>query len=233
MRSQSIGDVSLERYSVTKPHRQALKRRSTVHRAGEEMSDVSLALQSHIALPLESASAEEDEMVERARKGDVQAFDMIMQHYEGRLLRFLTGMVSDVEVARELCQDTFLAAYQALPKTRDGLRLSAWLYTIALNRARSHHRRRRLRYFLPFEEDHHAPSVEDSQEQVATHDLVQKVLQRMPAKNAEVLLLQTSGGMSCREIAGVLGCSEGAVKLRLLRARESFRKYYQLEVGPA
>jgi RNA polymerase sigma-70 factor (ECF subfamily) len=190
------------------------------------VSDVSLAYPYGAALPVTETASEEDSWVERARAGEVAAFDTIMQHYEGRLLRFLGGIVGDAEVAQELCQDTFLAAYQALPRTKDKLHLSAWLHTIALNRARSFHRRKRLRSFLPFQDEYHAPVVADTQEHVATHDAVRRVLARMPSSYVQPLLLQTASGLSCREISEVLGCSEGAVKVRLLRAREAFKKLY-------
>jgi RNA polymerase sigma factor (sigma-70 family) len=173
--------------------------------------------------------ADEHEWVERARCGDFAAFDQIMLCYEGRLLRFLTGLVGDAEVARELCQDTFLAAYQSLPRLRGEMRLSAWLHTIALNRARSYHRRRKLRCILLFEHDSFPGSLPDVQESVATHDTVQRVLSRMPRQYSQVLLLQIASGLSCKEIADVLGSSEGAIKVRLLRAREAFRHLYEDE----
>jgi RNA polymerase sigma-70 factor (ECF subfamily) len=137
--------------------------------------------------------------------------------------------VGDVEIARELCQDTFLAAYQALPRLKGELKLSAWLHTIALNRARSHHRRRRLRAFLPLEDEGLPNGERDVQEEVAEHELVRRALARIPAKYARPLLLQTASGLSCREIAQVLGSTEGAVKVRLLRAREAFRRVYEDE----
>jgi RNA polymerase sigma-70 factor (ECF subfamily) len=171
-------------------------------------------------------------LVERAREGDLEAFDQIMNRYEGRLLRLLTGLVGDVEVARELCQDTFLAAYQALPRLRERageLRLSAWLHTIAVNRARSHHRRRRLRSWLPLDEERLTAREGETEESVATHDAVQRVLDRLPRDYAYPLLLQTVSGLSCREIADALGSSEGAVKVRLLRARQAFRRLYEEE----
>jgi RNA polymerase sigma-70 factor (ECF subfamily) len=150
-----------------------------------------------------------------------------MLRYEVRLLRFLTGLVGDVEVARELCQDTFLAAYRALPGTRGELKLSAWLHTIALNRARSFHRRRRLRSFVPLDDSHSVS--QDNQESVVLSDSVRRVLHRLPEKYAHVLLLQVVSGLSCKEISEIVGCSEGAVKVRLLRARESFRRLYREE----
>ena len=179
--------------------------------------------------PGDSSAAEESCWVERARQGDLEAFDAIMTRYEGRLLRLLTGLGGDVEVARELCQDSFLAAYQALPRVRGELRLSAWLHTIAVNRARSYHRRRRLRSWLPLDEERLTSQAQETEESVATHDAVQRVLHQLPRDYAYPLLLQIVSGLSCREIAEVLGSSEGAVKVRLLRARQTFRRLYEQE----
>jgi RNA polymerase sigma-70 factor (ECF subfamily) len=177
------------------------------------------------------AAAEEAGWVERARRGDLEAFDAIVARYEGRLLRFLTGMVGDVEIARELCQDTFLAAYQALPRLHGELHLSAWLHTIAMNRARSHHRRKKFKVFVPIE-DHDLPSPgADLQASIAETDLVRLTLARMPKQYAEALLLQLAGGLSCKEMANALNCSESAIKVRLMRARDSFRRLYEEEGG--
>lgn len=192
---------------------------------------IAAALVGNAAVQQPGAATEEHILVARARDGDLEAFEAIMIHYEGRLLRFLTGLVGDVEVARELCQDTFLAAHQALPRISGELRLSAWLHTIALNRARSHHRRRRLRTFIPFEEERCTISVADAQDAVAVNDTVRRVLDRLPRNYASPLLLQTVSGLSCREIAEVLGTTEGAIKVRLLRAREAFRRLYEEEGG--
>lgn len=195
------------------------------------MSEVALAYAVGGAIGPDPAMMEQQIWVQRARDGDLDAFDQIMLCYESRLLRFLTALVGDGELAQELCQDTFLAAYQALPKTCGEMRLSAWLHTIAINRARSHHRRRKLRSFLPFTDDQLPPAPGNIQESVATNDTVRRVIAQMPIQYVQVLLLQTSSGLSCREIASVLGCSEGAVKVRLLRARQSFRRLYADEDG--
>ncbi len=191
------------------------------------MSEFALTYETADHAPV--AVSEEDGWVQRARAGDIDAFGAIMTQYEGRLLRFLGGLVGDIEVAQELCQDTFLAAYQALPRAQGEMRLSAWLHTIALNKARSHHRRRKLRMFVPLKADEVRSPSRDLQEGVAMDDTVRRTLQRMPRQYAHPLLLQTAGGLSCQEIAEVLNCSTGAAKVRLMRARESFKKIYEDE----
>jgi RNA polymerase sigma-70 factor (ECF subfamily) len=172
---------------------------------------------------------EEDAWVTRAKEGDLEAFEAIMIHYEPRILRFLTGLLGNVQIAEELCQDTFIAAYQALPKTQGAMRLSPWLHTIALNRARSHQRYQRLRRFLPLPE-HDVPSTEPRMDEgIVMRDAVQRALRRLPKSYAQPLLLQTASGLSCREIAEVLHCNEGAVRVRLMRARTMFRRLYEEE----
>jgi RNA polymerase sigma-70 factor (ECF subfamily) len=192
------------------------------------MSEVALAM------PLADeahAVAEEQGWVQRTVAGDLEAFDLIMYRYEQRLQRFLIGLVGDPDIAQELCQETFLAAYRALPRVRGELKISAWLHTIALNQARSHHRRRKARPQVPlgdFDRPHGGPELQDA---VALSDLVQRTLARLPRQYAEPLLMQVSSGLSCREIGEILGTSEGAIKVRLLRAREAFRKAYDREGG--
>jgi len=175
--------------------------------------------------------ADEYRWVELARQGNLAAFDEIMLRYEQRLLRFLVGMVHDIDTAQELCQETFLAAYRALPRMTGEVRLSAWLHTIALNQARSHYRRPRVRLDVPlpdFDLPSRGPDVQDS---VAARDLVQRIMARLPEKQVEILLLQVTGGLSCREIADLVGASESAVKVRLFRAREAFRRAYDTEMS--
>jgi RNA polymerase sigma-70 factor (ECF subfamily) len=167
----------------------------------------------------------------RARDGDLEAFEQIMIRYETRLQRFLYGLVGDTDTAQELCQETFLAAFRALPRIRGEIKLSSWLHTIALNQARSHFRRRRSRPQIPLGEYDVPEKGPDMQEDVANRELVQSILARIPRSYAEPLLLQLAGGLTCREIAEVVGASEGAVKVRLLRAREAFRRAYLAEVG--
>ena len=137
------------------------------------MSDLVLTVSTETAGADATGSADEHALIQRARAGEMNAFEEIMLRYENRILRFLTGTVGDVEVAQEICQETFLAAYRAFPRTNSDLKLSSWLHTIALNRARSHHRRRRLRTFLPLVDDH-VSSAPDLQHSVAMHDTVQR-----------------------------------------------------------
>ena len=76
-------------------------------------------------------------MVARAREGDLAAFEQIVLEYEVKLQRFIFCLTSERELAEDLVQETFLSAYRSLPSMPSDLKLSAWLYKIALNKVRS------------------------------------------------------------------------------------------------
>ncbi|MBV9133125.1 MAG: RNA polymerase sigma factor [Chloroflexi bacterium] len=149
-------------------------------------------------------------------------FDQLVQDYQAPLLRFLTGLLHDPEVAADLCQDTFLSAYRAAPRLHgDELNVGGWLYTIALNHARGVLRRRRILSWVPFVASRHdRPSAtQDLARQVAQQDELQELLRQLPIEQRACLLLHADG-FRYAEIAQVLNCSVGAVKLRIFRARE-------------
>ena len=99
--------------------------------------------------------------------------------------------------------------------------MDAWLYTIALNHARGYLRRKRLLQWVPFVTALHDRPVggADTASRVAQRDELREVLQHLSTDQRACLLLHAEG-FRYAEIAQVLGCSEGAVKVRLFRARE-------------
>lgn len=171
-----------------------------------------------------SAVALDDLLVARARRGDAAAFTEIFERYHQRIVNYLYGLVHDHELANDLAQDSFLKAFKALPRMDDDLRLVPWLYRIAGNTAFSALRRRRLIRWLPLLNDGiEAVSADGA---VIEAEAVQRALAKLPPKYVAPLLLHSHEGLSCGEIAEILGISVGAVKTRLFRAREAFRVAY-------
>jgi RNA polymerase sigma-70 factor, ECF subfamily len=160
------------------------------------------------------------------------AFDEVVRRYESRLRRFLYGLVQDYELAADLCQETFLSAYRGLPRLEPevDLDLDAWLYTIALNQARGVLRRRRLLRWVPFVEAAHdrAAPGPDVATSVVTRDELRRILERLPVDQRACLLLHAEG-FRYAEIATILGCSPGAVKLRIFRGRERCLELYRTD----
>ena len=150
-------------------------------------------------------------------------FDELVERYQSPLRRFLYGLVQDSELAADLCQETFLSAYRALPrlKLEQDLDLTAWLYTIALNQARGVLRRRRILRWVPFLSASHerAASSPDIASAVVMRDELRRMLECLPVEQRACLLLHADG-FRYTEIAHMLGCSLPAVKLRIFRGRE-------------
>lgn len=160
------------------------------------------------------------------------AFDEVVERYQSPLRRFLYGLVQDSELAADLCQETFLSAYRALPRLepqRD-LDLSAWLYTIALNQARGVLRRRRILRWVPFVSASYdrAASSPDLAIAVVIRDELHRILERLPVDQRACLLLHADG-FRYAEIAHILGCSPGAVKVRIFRGRERCLELYRTD----
>src|ERR1700694_3627144 len=110
------------------------------------------------------------------------AFDQVVERYQAPLRRFLYGVVQDYELAADLCQETFLSAYRALPRIEGELNVDAWLYTIALNHAPGALRRRRILRGVPFVSATHARAAAgpDLASGVAMRDELQHILERLP-----------------------------------------------------
>jgi RNA polymerase sigma-70 factor (ECF subfamily) len=184
---------------------------------------------------------DEKSWVARAREGDSTAFEAIYSRYERRIYAFVYRLMGNAEDAYDLTQDTFIKAYQALPRTAPDLNLSAWLHRIASNACMDVLRRRKLIRWLPWETFDTNPGMEPAADddpvgeynQFETSGEVQSVLDRLTPKHRMSLVLKEYQGLSCDEIGDVMGLSRSAVKSLLFRAREEFRQVYLRKYGHA
>jgi RNA polymerase sigma-70 factor (ECF subfamily) len=129
-------------------------------------------------------------------------------------------------------QDAFVKAYRALARLPEEANARAWLYRIATNTAMDWFRRRRLISWLPLSDHDHHPAVHSSPDDSLLESVaVQQALAHLPTRYRVPLVLYSCQGLSTQEIAHVLQISRGAVKTRLYRAREKFRRLYAPEEG--
>jgi RNA polymerase sigma-70 factor (ECF subfamily) len=172
--------------------------------------------------------------IELLKCGDSKAWEDLVQQYQVPLSRYLYNMVKDKELARELTQDTFLEAYQAMHRIEGDLYLKAWLYRIATNNAIQVLRRRKLISWLPWTGGtiSSEQTAGDYDDRLAQRELIRATLTRIPEKYRAVLLLHDEQGFKCEEIGTMLKISLDAAKKRLTRAREMFQDAYEkLEWG--
>jgi RNA polymerase sigma-70 factor, ECF subfamily len=182
----------------------------------------------------------EPQLTLEACKGSTAAFESLVVYYEPRIRRMLYSLTQDSQLTQDLCQETFLAAYRALPRMNgEELRFAPWLYRIALNQVRSEWRRHKHVSVVPFASPpgHGEEAFDDAgeaclmsdeyfEEQVVQRDLIERVMQQLPQTSVMCLLLDAEG-FSYLEIAETLQDTLSAVRSRLSRARQAFQRLYR------
>jgi RNA polymerase sigma-70 factor (ECF subfamily) len=179
----------------------------------------------------------EQQKIRAAQAGDMAAFEWIVQQHEERLFGFCCRWLRCMEDAREVCQDAFVRAWQALPEFEGRAKLSTWLYQIALNlcRDRAKTRAARQRDSTIALEDVEQPPLCPQQTPSASAELnsemqkLERGLAVMPEKLRAVLMLTTMEGLSHEECAQVVNCSTRGVEGRVYRARQMLLKWWDEE----
>ena len=181
-------------------------------------------------------TAAADPLVERARAGDAAAFSEIVRLYEGPVFRAALAVLGSREEAEEAAQDAFVAAFRRLNTFRGDSSLKTWLVTIAWRKALT--RRRRLRFRSLYAAnprssdegnlvDVAADPAKGAQDMVLTRELRQqiaKLIQRLPGKLRDPLLLIAGGQHTYEEAAAILGVPVGTAKWRVAEARRVLRE---------
>lgn len=174
--------------------------------------------------------ADEDRLVERAKRGDVEAFSEIVIRYQALAQRTAFVITRDAEAAEDAAQEAFVKAYRALDRFRPGAPLRPWLLRIvaneAINRARSDSRHRPFDLSLA---ETRAADGAASPEALALaaerRAALVRVLNEMRDDDRLVIAYRYFFDLSELEMADVLGIARGTVKSRLSRAMTRLREH--------
>ncbi|MGH7917892.1 MAG: sigma-70 family RNA polymerase sigma factor [Candidatus Binataceae bacterium] len=174
---------------------------------------------------------DETELIQRARKRDSQAFSVLVERYQRRVVGVALAVVHNQDDAIELAQETFVRAYENLGKFESRSSFSTWLYRIAANLAIDFRRREGRHTVLRGEEAENElrrmPSNSgDSFNETARGELSQRLraaLNELTPEHRAVILLREVEGLSYDEISEVLQCPRGTVMSRLHYARGRLR----------
>lgn len=167
---------------------------------------------------------DEGQLISAARDGDRSAIDELLARYEQAIYRFGLRMCGDEESAREVLQETMLAAFRHLPGFRADAKLSTWLYQIARSFCIKERRGTRPTTLLG---EHLADPADAPDRQVHSKQIgeaLTRAIATLPAEQREVLVLRDVEGLSADEAATVVGIEVGALKSRLHRARVTLRE---------
>ena len=168
-------------------------------------------------------------LVDRARGGDVGAFQEIFENFSERTYRYVHARLWNPEDARDAHQDVFLAAWKGLAEFRyehEGS-FPGWLFGIALHVVADHRRRGIRGEAVPLE-DAPEPTVE-FEGAVVSHRLLVEALGRLPETQREVIVLRFIVGLPARDVAAAVGKSETAVSALQVRALARLRRVVEAE----
>lgn len=188
-----------------------------------------------------------DEMLfYRVQQDDVRAFEVIVGRYRTRLYNCVYRMVHNTECAEDLVQETFLRVYRNRHNYKAISNLSTWIYTIALNLARSELRKRKRRHFFSLNASPHENSSRegidlpdmnagpgDHLEQNELGRAIQRAIDQLPEKYKSVIVLRDIEEMSYEQIGEILRCPTGTVKSRVNRGRlrlQEMLRQWQVEI---
>ncbi|RPI94255.1 MAG: RNA polymerase sigma factor [Chloroflexi bacterium] len=162
--------------------------------------------------------------------GNEAALEMFVRQYETSVFRLALSIVGDSAEASEITQETFIAALRSLPAYQEKKSLKAWLYTIALNRSRSHLRKRRvferlratLTTILQIETEKQV-LPEEAVIQSEKEAQIWRALNELDERHRIVVILRYFHELSVTEISEILSVHEGTIHSRLHSAREKLR----------
>ena len=176
-------------------------------------------------------------LIERIKRGDVRAFEMLMVKYQRRIERLIGRMVRDTDLVPDIAQETFIRAYRAIPQFRGESAFYTWLYRIAVNTAKKvlvEVKRDPIvteSALAIRDPDDETSRVENELSDGTTPDAILASKEIAATVNAAVdalsedlrqaITLREIEGLSYDEIAEVMKCPIGTVRSRIFRAREA------------
>ena len=177
-------------------------------------------------------------LVDRLRRGDAEAFTLVVRRHGGRMLSTARRMLRDEDAARDAVQDAFVSLFRSIADLRGEAQLSTWLHRVVINASLQRLRKdagreeESLEALLPrFDESgHHAQPVAEWRERPdravsreEQRERVRRAVDRLPSTYRTVILLRDIEERSTDETARLLGTTATAVRVRLHRARQAVR----------
>jgi RNA polymerase sigma-70 factor, ECF subfamily len=176
------------------------------------------------------------QLLERLRAGDEAAYEVMVRTYGGRMLAVARGFLRHEEDARDCVQTAYVSAFTGIKSFKGGCQLSTWLHRIVVNAALMRLRTRRrkpeesIESMLPtfLDDGHHSENFSDwaaqadrMLEQKQMRAAVRAAIEMLPESYRTVLMLRDVEEMTTEEVAGQIGVTANAVKIRLHRARQA------------
>jgi len=176
----------------------------------------------------------DQQLVERAQRGDKRAFDLLVIKYQRKLARLLSQFIRDSAEVEDVMQETFIKAYRSLPSFRGESAFYTWLYRIGINAAKNYLAAQGRRASTTnefdiedaenFEEGSQLRELNTPESELMSRQIAQTIhqtLQELPKELRTAITLREIEGLSYEEIANIMSCPTGTVRSRIFRAREA------------
>lgn len=174
-------------------------------------------------------TGEDEELLRRAREGDLDAFAQLVRRSEGRVRALLSRLLDDARDIEEAAQDTFVQAWRNLERFRGQAAPATWFYRIAVNEALQRTRRKRIET-RPLEDDdarRASPGADTVAEARELETFIADRLRALPVELRVPVVLRDVEGWSNQEISDLLDLTLAATKSRIHRGRMRIREELQ------
>jgi RNA polymerase sigma-70 factor (ECF subfamily) len=176
----------------------------------------------------------DQQLVERAQRGDKRAFDLLVAKYQRKLGRLLSRFIRDPAEVEDVAQEAFIKAYRALPSFRGDSAFYTWLYRIGINTAKNYlvALGRRAPTVTEFDSDEaegfeggeQLRDINTPESMLMSKEIgstVSAAMEDLPEDLRTAITLREIEGLSYEEIASIMNCPIGTVRSRIFRAREA------------
>ena len=179
----------------------------------------------------------DEELVARSKGGDADSFNQLILRWERPIYALAYRVIGREEDARDVCQETFLRAFRALPGFKGEAKFSSWVYRIALNLCRDWMRKQRRAPTVqmpegvdPIDMASERGPAESIETLVARRELsavVEEAMTLLPEEQRMAIILKEYHGMTFQEIADLQGCPLSTVKTRLYQGLSVLRRHLE------
>jgi RNA polymerase sigma-70 factor (ECF subfamily) len=186
----------------------------------------------------------DEELIEKTRRGDRAAFQALVEKYQRRIYAVAYGLLGNREDALDAVQEAFIKAYRSLDGFKGKSGFYTWLYRIVSNTAidlgRKSSRREEIEFREEIDADEEkgnypiAPSAQDPASELMKKELgelIEGAIAKLPPEQRTAVVLREIEGLSYREIAKVMRCSQGTVMSRLHYGRKKLQELLGPHLG--
>ena len=191
-----------------------------------------------LAVSRREKGEEERQLVQRAQSGEEAAFEELIRRHQQRVFGLVSGILRRREDVEDVVQQVFLKVFVSLKRFDQRAAFSTWLYKISVNECWDYLRKKKVRP-LVYEADLSEEQVSrldgvvsadqpaSSSDRAEARDLLERMMEKLPEQDRELLVLKEVEGFSVQELAEILNLNVNTVKVRLFRARARLMDVYR------